>query len=280
MAEKKKQLLFALIMAALAVIVTQLYIEKETVALRPTDLIDVAAAAQPIQSGTPLTAALVKKRTLSRSLAPVSAIPYEELEEYIGQNVAANIVPGDYLLQTHFEIRRSVGATLSEQVIGKGGRAVTIPVSDTSSLSNSIVTGDIIDIIYTFTVPGSSAQMSTALLQGVPVISTGDYSPESAEIGGMQRNQYSTVTLLLNAQDAFRLKFAQKNGQIDILLRNRADSEPATLSPISTIRDVLSENEQAQYDQVVQANTPSKEELESVRSQIMDQVRANSDGGK
>ena len=231
MEQKKKQVVYGALLAALAVLATQLYIDSETSKWKPRDLIEVAVAAHPIQAGTALGPALVKKREVPRDYAPVSAIPFSQIEELYGQNVAQDIVSEDYLTEANFAIRRTVGANLAEQILKDGMRAVTIPVTDTSSLSYSIVPGDIVDVIFSFNLPESGKQMTTVLLQGVPVITTGAYSADGAETGDVPQG-YGTVTLQLSTEDALRLKFAERSGSIDLLLRRRSDSSTPALLPI------------------------------------------------
>jgi pilus assembly protein CpaB len=271
MDQKRKQILFGAVLAGIAVVMTQLYIQSEVERWKPKDVIDVIIASKPIQAGTVLSPSLVKSTSVPKNYAPISAITTSQIEQFFGQNLAQDIIPGDYILEGSFTVRRSVAEYLSEQIQGDGARAVTIPVTETSSLAGSIRTGDLVDVVYNFQAPETTSQMTTLLLQNVLVVSTGEYLAEEIESGNQNRG-YNTITLQLNVSDALRVKYAQKNGSIDLLLRKRSDSSTVQLSAISKVQDILSAEDINKVNQITSVNSDGADSS-ALQNAISSQMR-------
>ena len=257
MEAKKKQILFAVIMGLVAVTTTYLYIQKATKKNASDELVKVAVLSQAVQGGSQLHPGIFTGRSVPKSAAPTSVIPYSEIDSYIGETFSSSQLKGDYIQRTSFAPRRLVANSLSAGITGNQARGVTIPVSETSSLAGSIVPGDAVDILYTFDVPSTSEHMTTLLLQNIPVIATGTYSPDEQEFDPTSSAHYSTITLLLNLNDAVRIKSAQRLGTIDMLLRSRGDAETATFQPIGGYKDILSETDKVRYDEIVSQSHPA-----------------------
>lgn len=277
MKTKRKQFIFAVVVGLLAVGSTKLYVNSVRDQYKPKEFIQIVRAKKPIQAGTPLLRQHVEKVKVPKTYTPLVAIRVNELDSYLGQPVAVDVPSGDYLLETYFEEQRIVGATLSDQISGDNMRAITIPVDQTNSLSSSLVSGDRIDILFTFTVPQSGEQMTIVLLQNVQVISTGAYSAAAQELGrkGGRAGNYSTVTLLLSARDAMRLNFARDAGRISVLLRNSHDNEQVELQPVSGLSDLLSSEERELFKQAAVADRMSDEEREAMNAQLKQIYEAN-----
>lgn len=260
MQAKNKQILFAVVMGAVAVTTTYLYIQKATKKSSADEMVKVVVLSQSVQAGSQFHPGVYTSRTVSKASAPTSYIAYNDVDSYVGEAFAVNMLKGDYVTRTSFQARRMVADSLSAGISGPQARGVTIPVSETSSLAGSIVPGDTVDILYSFDVPGTPEQMTTLLLQNVAVIATGTYSPETQEYDPSSSSRYSTVTLLLSLVDAVRLKSAQRLGNIDMLLRSRGDAETASLQPVSGNKDILNESDRARLDAMlaeVEAKTAS-----------------------
>jgi pilus assembly protein CpaB len=278
--KKKRQIIFAVLVGVVGVVVTQLYLLEQEARYRPGAMIEVIVAKEPLEAGKPLLRAQAALKKVPRAAAPQTVIALDDLESFVGQNLKNNVPAGDYVLETYFAQRTAVGAVLSEEISGKNARAYTIPVSATSSLSGSIAVGDLLDMVYTFTVPGSTEQMAVLLLQDVPVIATGAHSPGDRELGtGMEGGdeRYSAITLLLSAGDAMKLGYAQKTGTIDIMLRNRSDKESMKISPIAGVRDLLGPEDLQRLDgsaKKVESNQGENEEGTRALNQMLSNMTA------
>jgi len=279
MNQKRKQLLFGAVLAGIAVLMTQLYIESDVDRWKPKDFIEVVVASKPIASGTVLTPALVKKSRIPKQYAPVTAIQTSQIEQFFGQNLAQDIVPDDYILEGSFAARRSVAEYLSEQIQGEGARAITIPVTETSSLASSIRAGDLVDVVYSFPIANTNSQMTSLLLQNVLVVSTGGYSSEDLESGAAARG-YNSITLQVSVTDALKVKYAEKNGSIDLLLRKRSDNSAVQLSSISSVQDILSSDDSKKLSQLSETlkDSPAPEDIRNALAAQMKNYEGLSKG--
>ncbi len=165
-------------------------------------------------------------------------------------HIEVPVQAGDYILDTYFRIKRAAGNRLSDQVPSDKYRAITLPVDQMDSFAGSVVTGDRIDLFFTFSVPGTGQQMSVMLLQGVQVISTGSYSVTEQELGerGGRTKRLNSVTLLLSVFDAQRLNYARQVGKLDVVLRNATDQANVDMKPIGGIQDILAGPEKEMFE--------------------------------
>jgi len=267
---KQVQLIIALAMAVVGVFGVHRYVEIEREAMSPGKRVRVAIAKKDIQPGTQLRPNMVRFEDVPQTFAPKVALTESDIDAFNGLELSVPVRAKDYILDTYFSLRRSVGNKLSDQVVGENFRAVTLPVDQTDSLSGSIVTGDRIDLLFSFNIPEVAGKMSTVLLQNVQVIATGTYSAADQEIGPRTGRgaRYNSLTLLLNAEDAMRLNYARQSGQIDILLRNSADSANVDLQPISGVGDLLSASEKETVAALLKQGQLSDEERERLRNQL------------
>ena len=277
---KRRQIIFAVFVGAVGVVVTQLYLLEQQARYRPGATIEVVVAKEPLEAGKPLLRAQAASKKVPRAVVPQTAIAVDDLESFVGQNLKSNVPAGDYVLETYFSPRAALGVLLSEEISGKDARAYTIPVGATTSLSGSIAVGDLLDIVYTFNVPGSSEQMAVMLLQEVPVIATGAHAAGDGEFGtalGGREENYSAITVLLSAVDAMKLGYAQKTGTIDIMLRNRSDKENTKIGPIAGVRDLLSPQDLQRLDDLttgVKRARVEKEEGARALNQMLSNMAA------
>lgn len=240
-----------------------------------------------IKAGEALTRANIQDKRLPEKFAPRSAITMEQIEEYLGQEIAVDVEQQDYVLASYFSERRFVGNSLSEQIPQtENFRAVSLPVDETNSLSRSIIAGDHVDIVFTFSVPRIPQKISVVLLQDVEVIVTGSYSIVEHERGGAgKEKRYSSLTLLLRMEDAVRLNYARQMGGVSVLLRNKKDGarvEPAPL--MMGIIDVLSPSDRTKIEEIAKRagtmDQPEANQLKEQLREIFEQQRKQAPGAK
>lgn len=282
MSGRQKQLIYAILIAVVAVVANKFYIESRVDEFRPKKIVKLIRAKKAIQAGDTLRKKEIESVRVPAQFAPRVAIRAKEADAYLGQDVTVDIPRGDYILENYFSVRRAVGKRLSDQVVGENMRAITLPVGQTDSLAGSILTGDRIDLIWTFNAPGLSEKFSMALLQSVPVIATGSYSVVEQELGSKRGRpkKYSTLTLLLPVHDAMRLNFARKSGKIDILLRNSSETLPIDIQPISGVIDLLSAEQKTLIETIKQGKQMSDEEKERLKKQLRGLFEAQKRAGK
>ena len=277
MESKRKQLLFAVIIGIVAVFLNMFYINSRIAEIQPKKLISVLVAKQNMPAGTMLTKSMVKSARVPAEFVPKVALKESELESNLGNELMIDVLSGDYVLDSYFRVKKAVGNRLSDQV-SENLRAITLPVDQNDSFAGSIVTGDKIDILFTFNVPGTGQTMTTTLLQNVTIISTGSYSVAEQELGekGGRSKRYNTLTLLLSIFDATRLNFARQTGKIDVLLRNEKDKAIVDIKPIAGVVDLLSEPEKAAVERVRQMTKMTDEERDKMKAQFKEMMSSGS----
>lgn len=253
MDSRKKQLFLVVVFGAFVAVCAYLYMDARIDQYRPKKEIQVAIAKRSLKAGAPLNAKDIEFRSVPQNFLPRNAIKKSEQDQYNGQEIRFDVQQGDYVLKDYFTELKMVGNKLSELVDAKDYRAVTLPVDQTSSLAASIVAGDSIDIVFTFNVPQAQKKMSVVLFQKVPVIATGSYSVVDQEIGarGGKSKKYTTLTLKMLVQEAFRLNYARQMGKIDVLLRNSTDLSTVSLKPVGSVTDLLAGDDKATVENMV-----------------------------
>ena len=266
--DNKKKILLSIGFAIIAVVVTKMYINSRVDEYKIKKLVKVVVARARIPAGTPIGKKSVKAKSIPAQYKPKAAVLWKDLDIFLGQETNSDIPSGDYVLENTFGARQTVANRLSGLVKGDGNmRAVNLPVDQTNSLANSVLVGDRIDIIYSFTIPGVPQKVTSFLLQNVPIISTGSYSVAEQEVGarGGKSRRYNSFTLLLGAKDAANLVYARESGKINILLRNEADQEFVDVPPIASVADILPPGEKAKVETLIKQQTQThgvdKEEM-------------------
>jgi len=273
---KTKQLLIVVIVGLVAAGANYSYLDNALSSYRNQKMIPVVRAKRDIKPGEMLTMASMETKKVPELFAPRGVV--SDPKEIEGQEAAVLIAGGDYGVSNFLAKARMVGNKLSEQIdLKDNSRGVTIPVDELNSLSRSLVTGDRVDVVYSFNIPGVPQKLSVLFMQNVPIIATGSYSAAEQERGeGDSNKRYGTVTLRLSANDAMRLNYARQNGQINLLLRNPQDTANLDISPITSVSDALSGSEKAAVEALMRQSPAAPESSEKVREQfkqILDNYR-------
>jgi len=116
--------------------------------------------------------------------------------------------------------------------LSPGMRAITIPVSDKSSVAGFVFPGDHVDLMLTQKVMGAWQESSTpfnvteTILRNIRVLAT-DQSPtsESTPDGKTVVHRFATVTLEVTPRIAEKIEVAQNVGTLDMTLRAIADTQ-------------------------------------------------------
>lgn len=271
MEARKRQIVFAVIIAFVALLLNKFYVDSVRDQYKPKRLETVVRVSRNLQAGTPLVKDDLEPVKVPSEFKPRLAIAPSDIDGFLGQNLAVDVLAGDYLLESYFAVRRSVAQSLSGQVTEPGYRAVTIPVNSTTSMAGSIVPGDHIDILFTFPVPDTPEKMTVVLMQGIKVIATGEYSAEDREVGRHKQRrdaQYSSMTLLMSAEDAVKLSYAQQIGRIDVLLRSESDEGDVASLTISGVDDLLSDADKRALKKTIKSYEMSEEEREKLHKHL------------
>jgi pilus assembly protein CpaB len=112
--------------------------------------------------------------------------------------------------------------------LGPGMRAITVPVSSTSSVAGFIFPGDRVDIVLTQEVKGGGdgdpLKVSETILRNVRVLATDQRTSAQNAEGKPEVRTFSTVTLEATPKIAEKIAVAQTIGQLSLSLRAMADN--------------------------------------------------------
>lgn len=257
---KGKQLIIALVIGALALFGNKTYLESRVRELSPKKYLNVVRAKNRIRAGTRITNSMLQATRVPEKYLPKARVKWAEKDGLIGQELGVDVLKGDYLLESYFTVGGTIGRTLSQQLAGDKSRAINLSVDETNSLARSVVAGDRIDLIFSFSLPFVNQKVSITLLQNVLVLATGQYSQVEQELGskGGRPKRYNSLTLKVTPEDALRLNYARQVGKINITLRNVQDADLVTVPPIGTIADILTPGDREELAKLVQRMESSK----------------------
>lgn len=144
---------------------------------------------------------------------------------------------GDILLFRHFDssVDRGILAKITD-----GMKAISIPVSEVSSVAFFVQPGDTVDVLATFMGSDEAAgpQLNEGMfnfstrpvVQATQVLAVGDKHRRSDR---QMRDPYSSVTLLVTMEEAAKLIFARDffNANMTLVLRGQDDTKIDTEVP-------------------------------------------------
>ena len=126
MNKKQKQLLFALVLGSVVLFGNKSYLDSRISQYRNQKMVAVVQTNQLLKAGDVLRSSMVQKQSVPEVHAPRARIRWSSLNQFLGQELSADVLEGDYVLQNNFRTIGTVGATLSEQLESEGFRAITL----------------------------------------------------------------------------------------------------------------------------------------------------------
>jgi pilus assembly protein CpaB len=181
-----------------------------------SDMKDVVVAARPLSVGTNVKPADIKLVKIASSAFPKGA--FGKAEEVIDRPVISNVLLDEPILEGRLAARGS-GLGLAP-VIPVGMRAVTVRVNDVSGIAGFVLPGLRVDVLVTGRPPSADGTITATCLQNMLVLSAGTTIQPDAR---GQTIQAATVTLLGSPEEAETLTLANKEGSIQLVLRNGSD---------------------------------------------------------
>ena len=161
----------------------------------------------------------------------------ESVDWIYGKRVNQDVPAGELLQYKFFS---DAPETRFAEQIDKDKRAITIPVSQTSSVANFVAPGSRVDIIATMTfkdktdADNEALEVTKTLLQNIRVIAVGNTISRQNYLKN-QSGGYGTVTLEVTPIQAEILVFAMDKGagQLTLLLRNPSNSKETDIPSVS-----------------------------------------------
>ncbi len=228
--DKKKAMIFAILVAVIGVILVQLYITGEK--KKYTDeskLVRVIVAKRNIAAGTPIERSMLSVKRYFREFVPKDAVSVRDITRILGVPPKVDIKKGEPILASHF--REGGVAGLSTRFLSNailpGERAITVRVDEESGVAGLIRPGDYVDILGTFNkIGGGIASQTITILQSVPVLAIGSQvgtrlNKKRARTG----RRYRTITLSVTPEEAELIEFARRKTKLVFILRNPEDTK-------------------------------------------------------
>ena len=226
--DKKKAMIFAVLLAVVGVILIQMMISGEKKKYTDESMLEnILVARGKISAGTTIEANMVTSQRFHKSLVSRDAIRAGELNQVLGSAPNTDIQPGEALLSTYFMEggAMGIGSRFLSGAITTGERAITVRVDEESGVAGLIRPGDYLDIIGTFDKPGTNPQRVTlTLLQAVPVLAVG------SQVGLSRQKErtgirYATITLAVTPEEAELIEFSRRKTKLVFVMRGAEDLE-------------------------------------------------------
>ena len=184
----------------------------------------VVVASRDVRKGQQLDAATLAVRHMPREFLPSDVLAPTQAGDLLGARFAIDMRRGTPVVRAALQqgqTREPLAAQLD-----LGYRALTIQVDQVTSLAGQVAPGDRVDLLYSR--GESGATTIVPLLEAVRVIATGGDTGALAEPSrdSSVERDFSTITLLVTAEDAARVVLAEQTGRLTLLLRQLQDNTP------------------------------------------------------
>src|SRR5438094_1936520 len=161
---------------------------------------------------------------------------YGKVEDVIGHPLLYALGSKEPVLKRNLGLEGS-GIGLSGR-IPPGMRATAVRSNEIVGVAGFLYPGSHVDVLVTYTPPGSPTPVTQTVLQDVEVLPAGQTSEPDPQ-GKPQT--VNVVTLLLNPEDSQRLQLASMQGGIQFVLRSGVDQKSVNLKPTRLDQLVASE---------------------------------------
>ncbi len=163
---------------------------------------------------------------------PGDAVPqgiFHRTKSVVGRGVVLPIARGEFVLPLKLAGENS-GSGLAS-TIPQGMRAVSVRVSDISSVGGFVQPGTRVDVLMTGNPGGSAEAQAITVLKNVAVLANGMNMDRSVVRGESQQNA-PIITLAVSPDDAQKLALATAQGRIELALRNPMDTSQNDVAAI------------------------------------------------
>jgi pilus assembly protein CpaB len=163
---------------------------------------------------------------------PADAVPqgiFHRTKSVVGRGVVLPIAQGEFVLPLKLAGENS-GSGLAS-TIPAGMRAVSVRVSDISSVGGFVQPGTRVDVLMTGNPGGAAEAQAITVLKNVAVLANGMNMDRSIVRGEGQQNA-PIITLAVSPDDAQKLALATAQGRIELALRNPMDTSQNDVAAI------------------------------------------------
>lgn len=225
----------ALTLGGLAAWAAQSYLATRVAAIESQaqgKKVSLVVAKRDITDGEVLSSDNLAVRDIPVEYAHSTAIHPEQFDDIDGQRIVQGVKSGELVL---WSLLAGQQAPAFSNVVAVGRRAITVPVDEINSISGMLQPGDFIDLMAT--IERNGRKRIFPLLQNVKVLATGQKPVNSRPPNALDVNEqavddnYATVTLDADPQEAQAVIMAREIGKITALLRNPQDKHPLKAIP-------------------------------------------------
>jgi|SRR6202142_587228 len=163
---------------------------------------------------------------------PADSVPqgiFHHTKSVVGRGVVLPIAQGEFVLPLKLAGENSGSGLVS--TIPQGMRAVSVRVSDISSVGGFVQPGTRVDVLMTGNPGGSAEPQTITVLKNVAVLANGMNMDRTIVRGESQQNA-PIITLAVSPDDAQKLALATAQGRIQLALRNPMDTGQAEVAAI------------------------------------------------
>lgn len=192
-------------------------------------LTQVVAAARELPAGSRLKKSDLKRISVTAKDAPKTAVIDEAtvLDRVVIHPINTNEVVTTSKLTSIF------GAEGLAATIERGKRAISVPITDTSSAGGLIAPRSKVDVLFTRT--GSMKEaLTTTILQNITVLAVGRLTEVGQVVDPkVAQPQIRAATLLVTPEEANKVELARNQGKLSLVLRNPLDSSLADTASVT-----------------------------------------------
>jgi len=196
-------------------------------AARPsTNLIHVVTAKELIEPGQEFTADRLTLSTIASPTAPPNT--FKDVKDLSGRISTITIIPGQTVLEDFLAPKGAAPGLPA--LVPQGMRAVTIDVTETSSLGGMLVPGCHVDVVGTIPDTDSNKVVARTIVQNVLVQAVGQRlsaprheADDSQKKLSQDAQAFRSVTLISYPKDAVAIQLAAMQGRVTLMLRGTGD---------------------------------------------------------
>lgn len=265
---KKAAMIFAVVIAVIAVILFQLYISGEKAKYTDESKLEsVLVAKMKIKAGTPIKSSMLTKKKLYADYVPKDAVRSSDIRSILDHAPKVDIPKGDAIQAAHFSEGGSltIASRFLAPNIQKGERGFTVRVDDESGVSGLIRPGDYVDIMGTFKKPGSiPMKVTKTILQNIPVLAIGSQVGTAGASNKSRRaTSYRSITISATPEEAELLEYCRRVTKLIFVLRNPEDREVIESIPEVDFNNIFKKDVLKNYQQ--KRNKLNKKRIEILK---------------
>jgi pilus assembly protein CpaB len=205
------------------------FVYANAVAPKSEKTTPVIAAARDLPAGTRIRKGDVKRINVSEKDVPRLAVTDDAAlldRAVIHPIFASEVVTTAKLTNLH-------GAEGLAATIEAGKRAISVPITDTTSAGGLIAPRSKVDVLFTRT--GSMREaLTTTIVQNVTVIAVGRQTEAGQQVDPkVVQPMTRAATLLVTPEEANKIELAKNQGKLSLVLRNPLDSSLVEVTSVT-----------------------------------------------